>query len=240
MFRRLSAAFFIAVFAILSPVAAQPKYEKPSDIPVEAFAALPSFSRPRLSPDGTALAYTVSQQGRRHIIYQNLDGTARGIIPPAENGEINRFFWANDRFLVIESLTNLHRIEFGKEIQNFTLYSFDRKKQKYVWLGKPTRLLKSKQRKQSHTFASQIERVVDRMPNDPDHILMELDFDLDGKPEVFKTNIKSGKRKLVQGEFRGIQDWYSDYTSEIRAGFGVDGTKQFALFKKPNGEFVGL
>jgi len=213
--------------------------EAAQEMPVEAFAALPSLSSAKLSPTGNSIAYTVNQDGRRAVIYQNLDGSGAGILPPPADAEISQFFWATDDVLLVETNTLARRSAFVQKVDLTRVMSFSRKNGKFTWLGKP-----KKQKRHSkfegtagREFYSQYERIVDFLSDDPNHILLQLDFDLDGNPDVFKVNIKSGKRKKVRGEYRGIQNWYTDHNSVVRAGFGYDGDKVFGMIANAEGNW---
>ncbi len=215
MFRRLSAAFSIAVFATLSPVTAQPKYEKPSDIPVEAFADLPTFSRARLSPSGSRVGFFVSYEGRKHLVVQDLDGSNRSIIPPGEEKtEFHYFFWKTDDTIVARVGLTGFRIEFrSMTILETRSISFNVVTKEFKWLGKPNP-------RDAGERASQNELIVDYLPNDPNHILLQLDLKLDATPEVYKVNVTNGRRKRVRTGKKGVNSWYSDQNSDIRLGIG--------------------
>lgn len=69
---------------------------------------------------------------------------------------------------------------------------------------------------------------------------MQLDFELDGTPSVFRVNVESGKRNIVKNGRRGIQNWYTDQNSEIRMGFGYHLSKRYAKLKTKDGDWIDL
>lgn len=240
MLRSLYAALMFAVLAINLPVSAQPKYEKPSDIPVEAFAALPAFSNAKLSPNGNAIAYGMQSKGRKTIVYQNLDGSDRGFFAAPKDGEIESFYWSNDNIILIKLGTVIRRVEYTQELFNSRLMALNIKTKKLVWLGKPeTRRTFADDRKKLQR-ASQIETIIDFLWNDPDHILMGLDFDLDARDEVFRVNVYSGKRKLIRSQRQSIYSWHTDHNSKVRLGTGYYNDKKFTIFRKEDGEWINL
>ncbi len=235
VFNRLFIGVFITLIAIPSSLHAQPAvYEKPSDIPVEVFAALPTFSSALLSPSGKKLGYYVSMRGRRHLVAQNLDGSNRSLIPPWDKKlELGSYFWKSDDLIVFSLSMTLNRRVFRGKTTETRIMSFNLATEEFRWLGKP----KGRSRK-----VSQLERIVDRLVDDPSHILLQLDFDLDTTPSVYKVNIETGKRKRRKGGRRGINNWYTDQNSVIRfgAGYRPDSSKYNATFRTTEGKWIDL
>jgi len=216
LLHHLGAAIILAAFALISPVAAQPKYAKPSDIPVEAFADLPSFSGARLSPDGRQVGFFISLEGRKHLVVQNLDGSKRSILPPGEETtEFHYFFWKTNEMIITQIGLTGRRMEFrGGTIIQTRSVSFNVKTKEFKWLGKPNR------RRNAGERMSQLEKIIDYLPDDPENILLQLDFRLDATPEVYKVNIQTGRRTMIKSGKKGVNSWYSDQNSEIRLGIG--------------------
>lgn len=233
--RRLcQAAATVLCFAFAGATIQSPAF---GETPIEAFASLPEFSGAKLSPGGGSIAYSIQLQGRKAVVYQNLDGSDRGIIPGPEESEITSFYWANDNIVLVKIGVLLNRREYRTKTYNTRIFSFDRKKKKFRWLGKPTNRLKTTNETQ---MTSQMERIVDFLWKDPDHILMALDFDLDAEEEIYKVNVKSGKRKEVKRDRKNIYDWHTDHNSEVRLGTGFKSEEWFTIYKKGNGDWINL
>jgi len=210
---------------------------------VEAFAALPTFSQARLSPKGTQIAYSVSLRGRKHVVVQSLQGQGRKLIAPPPDWELNNYQWANENILVLSTGSLLNRREFASKTYNTRVLSFLVEEGKYVWLGKPARKGTAASGRGPAQSVSQIEQVLDYLPNDQKNILMELDFDLDGNKEVFRVDVKTGRRKVIKKEVNGVQDWYADQSSDVRLGMGYKGVNfdmPYAIFKGENGKWASL
>jgi dipeptidyl aminopeptidase/acylaminoacyl peptidase len=219
---------------------AQEQLEKPPLLPVEAFASLPDLSQMKLSPDGDKIGYIIEYQGRNAIVTNKLDGTNRQVIPSPPDADIRRFFWGNDDIIILEVAGTLNRQVFLGKSDESRLFTFNLKNQKFKWLGEQKRLLSNKRQASQQNYASQHERIVDFLPNDPKHILVEMDFELDAEASVYKVNIESGKRKEVRKDLRGIQNWFTDQNSEIIYGHGYNGSKTVIMFKQPNGDWIDL
>ncbi|WP_262693925.1 alpha/beta hydrolase family protein [Kordiimonas aquimaris] len=184
----------------------------PSDIPVEAFAALPSFSNARISPNGEKLAFFTEKNGRRNLVIQELDGENAFQVPSPAMASFRTFRWANNNYILIQSSMTLEREIFDGKTSETRWFSLSLETQEFTWLGKP----KASQKE----LVSQSERIVDMLPDDPDHILLELDLNLDGLAEVYLTNLKEGHRRLKRHPINGIQNWYTDNNSRMRLGNG--------------------
>lgn len=194
--------------------------EPPSsaDIPIEAFAALPSMSQPKLSPDGTRLSFLTTVKGKNHVAYQNLDGSDRGIVPPVEGMEVVSHWWANDNFLLVEVSYEYERVGIGRRAVQTRMLSVDTKKNKAVWLGRPKRMTAN----DYDSLSSQFEHLVDILPDDPDKVLLQLALvESNYMDAVYEVNVKNGRRKMVQSGRPDIQNWYTDFRSDVRLGTGV-------------------
>ena len=213
------------------------------EMPVEAFAALPGFSQARLSPGGTMVAYSVSLKGRKHVVVQSLQGDVRKLIAPSKGWELNSYRWANENIVIINTGSLLKRREFANDTYNTRVLSFIVDEGKYVWLGKPKRQSSAAAHRDGAIQVSQLERVLDYLPEDPKYIMMELDFDLDANVEIFKVNVETGRRTTVKKEVTGVQDWYTDQSSEVRLGTGYKGTnydQPYTIFKNAGGKWASL
>lgn len=214
----------------------QTQYAKPSDIPAEVFAALPTFSGAKLSPSGKKIGYFISLEGRKHLVVQNLDGSDQRVIPPWDDKlELTHFVWKSDDALIFKISMTLDRLVFRGKSTESRAMSYHLENPKFVWLGEPN--VRARRER-----PSQNERIVDYLPNDPQHILLELDFELDGSPTVYKVNIETGERSKVQGGKKGINDWYVDQSAEVRLGFGYrpGSSKHNARYKNSDGDWIDL
>jgi len=229
LFRALAKIVFgVAISA--STATAQQK--KPADIPVEAFAALPGFSNAAISPDGKHISYFVELDGHREVLVQALDGSNAFRVPPPKEANFRAYRWASNDVILFQSSMTLQRRIFRGKTQETRWFSLDLNTKDFTWLGKPKR--------RSQERVSQTERIIDMLPNDPEHILLELDMNLDGMAEVYETDVKSGRRAVRKGASRGIQNWYTDNQSEVRLGNGYDGSKFVTKLKRSDGKWVDL
>ncbi|UTW55045.1 S9 family peptidase [Kordiimonas sp. SCSIO 12610] len=219
---------------------AQDNTKAPPILPVEAFASLPDLSQMKLSPDGKMVGYVIEYEGRKAVVAQTVEGENKQLIPAPDGGDFDTFYWINDKIILLQLSGTIYREEFGREVAQSRLFSFNLKNRKFKWLGKPKRSVASASANKVESFASQIENIVDLLPKDPKHILVAMDFDLDAETSVYRVNVENGKRKEIQKNLRGYQNWYTNQNSEIVYGTGYDGSTYKVKFKQPNGKWINL
>ncbi|PHZ86437.1 hypothetical protein CRD36_00685 [Paremcibacter congregatus] len=195
--------------------------QKSSHIPIEAFAQLKTASGMQLSPDGTHLAFFVVHEGRQVIIIQPLQGKTAGVIPTGEGAEISWFRWINKtRLAVSYAYTSKRYLTTTRETR---LYGFDLDGKNMINLIRPRKKQTIGTRLGTEKVPAQIQdKVVDWLPEDPDHILLSLDSDLDGNSEVRLIDVGSGHFSEVIRGNDGIQNYGTDQQNEIRLAWGYD------------------
>ncbi|MCK0068407.1 alpha/beta hydrolase family protein [Kordiimonas laminariae] len=213
-----------------------PGYATDEIIPVEAFSNLPNLSRPRLSPDGNQVAYFVDLQGRRALMIQPFDGEESQIIPSGENTNLTSFRWANNHTIVLQYGSTWKRFEFNTKTSETRVTAFNLKTREYTWLGQP----KQSRTSNATIYTSQNERIVDMLPHDPKYILMQMDFELDGRSSVYKVNVKNGRKREIIQDRPGIQQWFTDQNSEVRLGLGYYDDEFRITFKNHKGNWESL
>lgn len=218
--------------SLIATATAQQQSLSPRDIPASAFAALPGFSSAAISPDGKHISYFVELDGHREVLVQALNGGGAFRVPPPKEANFSAYRWASNDVILFQSSMTLQRRVFRGKTQETRWFSLDLNSKEFKWLGKPKR--------RSDEQVSQTERIIDMLPDDPEHILLELDMNLDGMAEVYETNVKSGRRAIRKGASRGIQNWYTDNQSEIRLGNGYDGARFVTKLKTADGNWVDL
>ena len=214
------------------------QYSKPSDIPVEVFSAIP-VSGYRLSPSGKKIGYFVPVEGRRILIVHNLAGDDRRFVPPRdEKQELVSFFWKTEDIVIFKILMTLNRREFLGRSTETRVVSYNMAADDFHWLGRPKRGGFGR----LGDNMSQHDVVIDLLINDPEHILLELDFELDGYPAVYRVNVKTGSRKKIHNQRSGINSWFTDHEGEIRLGWGyrVRGSTKNFRYRPVGGKWLDL
>ncbi|PCI63369.1 MAG: hypothetical protein COB37_05260 [Kordiimonadales bacterium] len=213
--------------------------QTPADIPANSFAALADFENPKLSPSGGSVGYITTEKGRSLLMVQPLGGGSAYAIPPQPKSEILNFYWANENTVLLELVLTLNRREFIGKTTETRIFAYDLNTKKATWLGKPKNQgIGSSTVKES---ASQHEVVLNFLPDQPKHILMRFDFQLDGSPAIYKVSLSTGKRRVVKTGNDGIQNWMADQQGTVRLGTGYKRRGGYrAIFQDENGKWKNL
>ncbi len=190
-------------------------------IPIKSLAQLPTAASMKLSPNGDYIAMTAPYQGRTHLIIQDIDGNNTVAVPPVNRADIAWFRWANnDRIIISYAYTSRRDLTLVRETR---LFSLGRDGKDFVSMVLPKKLRNRISSFSKTEVPTQIQdRVIDWLPDDPDFILLAIDSDLNGKAEVRKVNVNTGKYKELTQGFRGIQSFKTDQSHNVRLGWGYD------------------
>lgn len=183
---------------------------------------MPSASQPKISPDGKSIAYvTTIMGGRKSVVAHSMTEMKKDrtmVLPPIDEADISDFTWANDDTLLVTysfyggnflykgnkiEQTRLVAASFGQQAFNLVKASRD---QKRSYGGKTS-------------IAATQSNIIDMLPSDPDHILLALDDDLDGDPDVRKINVYTGKYTIVQRGRSKVVEWLTDNQGVPVLGF---------------------
>lgn len=228
--RSLFAAFLLTAFQI-------PAFSQSYTIPIEAFAALPSYSGVKLSPSGTKIGYFRPSGGRQNLVILDMT-TGQGLkVPPMGTEktpvDYDTFYWKTDDLIVVKASMTANRWVFKGKTHETRAVSMHIPSEKFNWLGEP---------KRKDSYNTQHETIIDLLPDEPNYALVTMDFDLDAQSEVYKVNLVTGERRVVRRGRQGIQHWYTDHNSEIRMGFGYRSgrSERKMRFKNAEGKWINL
>jgi dienelactone hydrolase len=188
--------------------------------PVENFARLPLLSQATLSPDGQQIAALMNHQERTLLITRpTAGGPSRGILT-TDNKEFF-FKWArwvnNERLLV--SLRFASRRDFVGTVET-RLLSIKADGSGLVDLARSSPMSGSMG---GGVVTPQIQdRVIDWLPEDGRHVLLQLGESNSTLPAVYKVNIETGSRHMVKAPERHVHHWVSDAQHRVRVGVRDD------------------
>ena len=211
--------------------------EAPGVPPTEAFAALPRIASIQLSPSGTHLAVLRNQDGKTQLMTQTVSGQAAHVAFTTDNREhvITWFRWVNDERLLVSMRGGDRR--GGVAVQDTRLLAVNRD-------GTQQNDNLLKQTSFSSIFGkkhvSQLQdRLVETIPGDPRHVLIALDIERPLSPDVYKLDVYSGERDLVQTNPgrqpgpRNVLQWIADRRGHVRVGVGQFQTTVRVIFTAP-------
>lgn len=180
-----------------------------STIPVEAFASLPLIQTARLSPNGQYLAIHVNLDGYSHIRTLEVGGSKGSVsVASTDNKKfkIRWFDWANDNRLLV-SVFYPSRMLTSATLVETELYTVKRD-------GSDLKLLFNTNR--VNWVPQARDRVIDMLPDDPKHVLMELDVEQQNLRDVYKVNVDNGRRSRVQVGRKDVSSWFTDRQHRVR------------------------
>ncbi|MEE4299046.1 MAG: alpha/beta fold hydrolase [Pseudomonadales bacterium] len=223
--------------------------------PLEAFATLGSMREIELSPDGHSVAYLQTTPDGEEVVVAHTIDDARTplIVPILPDARILWFEWLNDERLAVaygftKSVFHYMGMNLigGRDLEQTRLYGFrldgrDR--------GRPVRLAKGASKCDEMGTRLRNEcpeplvqhRIVDLLPDDPRHILLQVDSNLDGRWEVRRVDVKNGRFREVTPQLGSISTWFTDLDDEVRLGVGRDERNEaVAVFKPQRGRWREL
>ena len=208
--------YFLSLLIVLSfQISAAPKM-----LPVEAFGKLPSTTQVKLSPDGKKFAYIRNIEGYSLIgVITVATGENKFVIKTNnQKYKINWYRWANDEMLLVSAAYPQARGRLKYSESRLLKVTVDGK-------GAPTPIYRPNRKDKIPQFQ---DRIVDILPDDPDHILMQLDLNVPNLADVYKINLNSVRKKSLYFKRKShIHHWMTDQQHRIRLGFGRDDTTIF-------------
>ena len=227
----------VLLLVVLGPAADARQAASPREIPLEAFAQLPTMMEASISPDGSHLAYIRPVNGRGHLVIQTLeiDGTSPVVMPPAETTDFSWLHWGNDDRLVFA--VSAQRKRGSVETVETRLMAINEDGSDSAYIIEPSRGKRTGSNMR-HDFApAQIQdNVINWLPDEPDFILVSLDGDHNAADEVRRVDIRNGNYTDLQPDYVGIQRWLTDQNGEARLGWGFDNARFKVMARDPGAE----
>ena len=221
---RGAALALLGMSLVGSPAAASAQtLSEASDIPADAFAQLPLVSDAELSPDGDYISYLRPVNGRKHLVIQKIGGGEQPVaLPTLDRLEYDWARWANNQRLVV-ALSYSAKRGFTETLET-RLIAVDRDGTNIEFIIKPGERDRAGSRLSKNKLPPpQFQHdVIDWLPDEPNHILVGVDEDSDGRQEVRKVNIIDGDFDVLHSGTRGVQGWVVDQDHTIRLGYGYD------------------
>lgn len=170
-------------------------------IPLETFAAGAEMEEPRVSPDGTHLAYIATIQGERALLMRDLQGKEVHPVLKFTSGTYGGThceFKTDNRLLC-----QVRGLQTG-----FGGHAY------------PTLMLVAIDRDGSHKKSLPAGHIVHFLPDDPKHVLIATTNGKEGFPGVWELDIDSGKRDVVVSARAPVFAWMADRNGVVRFGYG--------------------
>lgn len=202
----------------------------PVSLPTEAYARVPAISNLTLSPGGDRIAGLMSAGDDTYLVTREVGGEALKSILKADN-KLFSIRWArwvgNDRLVL--SVRFPSRRGFVPVVETRLLsISWDGGEALNLVRSSPFDARREQPQLQDH--------VVDWMPDDGRHILIQMNTDGGIHPAVFKVNVSTAERQMVHGPRKGVRSWLTDATHRVRVGVRMDDDHQEVIACDPDGK----
>lgn len=192
----------------------------PPELPLETFFADPQASQVQLSPDGRYLALLAPANNRMQLVVVDRKAGKRQRLTDMKDESVVSVNWANDSRLIFRQQMK------GQE--SFGIYAINAD-------GSNLRVLQQATVREGERVANMDDRrgfaIIDDLPNDPDHILVNVIRGRSGLGDVYRLNINNEKRTLVMQNFGKVRDWVADNNGVVRVAIEQDETEPYASIK---------
>ncbi len=204
-----------------------------ANLSVENFSALPDVKNMRLSRDGNMILYLsrLETKDAKGYVVNVLDITSNKkesvLFAPDSSFRLKWVKWANDSKLLVSAIFPDSR--FGVKTTETRLYILDIKTKKY-------RDAVPRRKVEEFAYYPQFQdQVLDILPDNSDHFLLELDGHSPNWPDVYRVSLKKRSFKLVQSSQHNVRSWWTDSQGNVRLGLRFNGNTEYKIVHKKLG-----
>jgi dipeptidyl aminopeptidase/acylaminoacyl peptidase len=193
-------------------------------LPIQAFIEGPMLSDYSLSPDGKKLAMVVNGSEKSTLLVRDLVTGKTAAVAQTDNLESHFLWvnWVNDKRLLYSLGLPFVREQGDSAVRRVEtlesrLFGVDADGSNGMNLVKKT-LAQANQRYSGHNSFQQ-DRIIDWLPDDPDHVLLALDHDdLSWGTAVYKVDVNTGDRKIYEPPRSEMNFLCTDASHRVRVG----------------------
>jgi dipeptidyl aminopeptidase/acylaminoacyl peptidase len=224
-------------------------------IPAEDFFRPPQFSAPKLSPDGTHVAFILHEGWKGAIGVLNLASGKVALIEPAKKENASGLTWASNERLVFTVTEERDTATSAGLYSLGGLYAVNRDG------SKPKELVPSLHRQidgginlanrrgMGSLYGNSVPRLLHALPDEPDHVLASFTkidperkntcifyLRLGDSLGTYRLNVHSGARTLVDKVFGHVQGWGTDWDGNVRLAYSVEPDRVDYYHRPPGGK----
>jgi len=179
------------------------------------FANPEQFRDFKISPDGTRIVAIAQIEDRDVVYIQALSGEEEpAVFGLGGEGRIIRLEWAaNDRLIGVLEFTQIRDSGVARETR---LLSFKPDGSELQMIVKPGRRSEGPNRGKP-VYPQWQHLILSMLPEDPDHLLLALDDQYDGWPNVRKIDVTNGNYDIYEDEKEGVMFWLGGPKGQIFA-----------------------
>ena len=202
------------------------------ELPYTSFGHLPMVDQPTVSPDGKQVAAILNSEDGPTIVVSPFGSTELSAIVRLKYGadRIEWIDWANnERLLISVSETS------GPGADKFRIA-------RLYQVGLDGKGMKQIRRKPTRPVPQWVQRIdtdniLSILPNDPDHILMQIWDERDNAFAVFKVDIEKNEFKKEFANTYDVNRWWSDDKGNVVFGQEFNpNTNEVTFWYRPDNE----
>jgi len=225
--RKINQVFVLCTMLLLSFNSLAFNKELPS---ATDFFSLPDYTAITLSPSGKYLATLMPVNNRLNlVVIETKNRKNISVLTGFKKYNVGSYFWASDDRIVFT-------VDQTDGQEALSLYSVTREKKPEI-----IELVKASFSRRSAVMAS----VINTLPDDPDHIIVQYNKRYVKKPDLYKMRIdtkwnykrqKNSSMELIAKNPGDVQNWIVDHTGEVRGAISIKGLAGKFLYKSQGKE----
>ncbi len=216
--------FIISITCFFSLNTFATDVKAPSKIlPISTYGSLPEIKNIKLSPDGKTLSMVTNNKGKLMLITYNFSSKKSHKVLTTDNINVvlNWYKWANNDILLV-SVAYPNSAD-GVQYTSTQLLKFDLTKNDSV-----VRLIKPRDARVRKEKPAQFQDgVISLLPNEPDKILIEVNFEMANHPSIYEVNVRTNKRTRIKGPSKDVEHWIVTRQGKPKIAKGHYRTKVF-------------
>ncbi|MBN1277363.1 MAG: S9 family peptidase [Deltaproteobacteria bacterium] len=187
-------------------------------LPARAFSALPEVYELKLSPDGKKIIFMQNMEDQTVLVCLDLDSGKKNFIFTTGNENLRFGYaeWANNEMVLFSVLFPYYRYGIPTMETRLFVGKADGSEESYL-LIKPESSRPKMSSGPDHYSQFQ-DNIISLLPDDPEHILMGIDLEEPTLDTVYKINIYTKDRSVVQHFKKNVRDWRTDQQDRVRIG----------------------
>ena len=188
----ISSLLAIIVLSVLSCSGPATKKETQL-IPRETLFGNPEKVSPRISPDGTLLAYRAPSEGVMNVWVKTIGQEDDHPVTNDDNRGIRRYFWSED------SKSIMYLQDIGGD-ENWRLYGVN---------------IETRETKDLTPYDNVQVQIIDRSKHYPNDLIIAMNKDNPQLHDVYRLDLTTGKTKLVAKNSGMIMGWITDTNMKV-------------------------
>lgn len=198
------------------------------EAPLASFAHQPLIEQPVISPGGKHIAAVLNAEDGPSVVVSDFGSRELHAVLKLKKSEdrIEWIRWANDERILVSA--SYSRVFFGERFRVSRLFSLDLD-------GGNLEQLKRKTAREPKVWTGWLseDHVLSMLPDEPDHILMELYDDQDDALAVFKVDIYNNTFDKQFVNKYEVDQWYADTHGRVTFGIGWDEDVVTTWYRSP-------